>query len=150
MSFRRALPSAILFLGLASTVAVGINTSAHAQTSAPAAHHRVVFAVTSSEEADWNLTMGNIRNLLKGLPDAEVEVVSYGPGIMMIAKASPVAADIHTLQEQHVKFVACENAMRARKLTLADLVEGAVPVPAGIVEVVTKQEQGWTYIKAGR
>jgi intracellular sulfur oxidation DsrE/DsrF family protein len=27
---------------------------------------------------------------------------------------------------------------------------GVGMVPAGIVEVVTKQEQGWTYIKAGR
>jgi intracellular sulfur oxidation DsrE/DsrF family protein len=124
--------------------------SSIAQTPAPVQHHRVVFAMTSPEEADWNLTMGNIRNLLKGLPDAEVEVVSYGPGIMMIAKASTVATEIHALQEQHVKFMACENAMRARKLTVADLVDGAIPVPAGIVEVVTKEEQGWTYIKAGR
>jgi intracellular sulfur oxidation DsrE/DsrF family protein len=110
----------------------------------------VLFALTSPEEADWNLTMGNIRNLLKLLPDAEVEVVSYGPGIMMVAKTSSVAADITALQAQHVKFVACQNAMRARKLTVADLVEGVTPVPAGIVEVVTKEEEGWTYIKAGR
>jgi intracellular sulfur oxidation DsrE/DsrF family protein len=117
---------------------------------APAQHHRVLFALTSPEEADWNLTMGNIRNLLKLLPDAEVEVVSYGPGIMMVAKTSSVASDITALQGQHVKFVACQNAMRARKLTVADLVDGVTPVPAGIVEVVTKEEEGWTYIKAGR
>jgi intracellular sulfur oxidation DsrE/DsrF family protein len=40
--------------------------------------------------------------------------------------------------------------MRAQHVTVADLLEGVGTVPAGIVEVVTKQEQGWTYIKAGR
>ncbi len=40
--------------------------------------------------------------------------------------------------------------MRAHNLTQADLVPGAEIVPAGIAEVVRKQEAGWTYIKAGR
>jgi len=136
---------------LGASVVAGAGHAA-AQASAPAAsqHHRVLFALTSPEEADWNLTLGNIRNLLKLLPDAEVEVVAYGPGIMMVAKTSSVAEQIHSLQTPHIRFVACENAMRARKLTVADLIDGVTPVPAGIVEVVTKQEEGWTYIKAGR
>jgi intracellular sulfur oxidation DsrE/DsrF family protein len=152
MSFRTALSSTVLALGLLSASAAAGAGQALAQAPAPATaqHHRVLFALTSPEEADWNLTLGNIRNLLKLLPDAEVEVVAYGPGIMMVAKTSSVAAEITTLQGQHVKFVACQNAMRARKLTIADLIDGVTPVPAGIVEVVTKEEEGWTYIKAGR
>jgi intracellular sulfur oxidation DsrE/DsrF family protein len=120
--------------------------------SAQAKVHRVVFAVTSPEEADWHLTMGNIRNLISGLaPDTvEVEVVSYGPGLHMVRKPSVVDEDIQALIAKHVKFVACENAMRAQKVTKDDLLTGVGTVPAGIVEVVTKQEQGWTYIKAGR
>jgi intracellular sulfur oxidation DsrE/DsrF family protein len=155
MSFRTALSSNVLALAVLTVAMPGASATAgaghaFAQTPAPAPHHRVLFALTSPEEADWNLTLGNIRNLLKVMPDAEIEVVAYGPGIMMIAKTTPVAAEIQKLQEQHVKFVACENAMRARKFTLADLVDGVTSVPAGIAEVVTKQEQGWTYIKAGR
>ncbi len=157
MPLGKTLPSTVLSLGLMFAVsgvgvghAIAQTATAPTATDAPARHHRVVFALTSPEEADWNLTMGNIRNLLKLLPDAEVEVVSYGPGIMMVAKTSAVAADITALEAQHVKFVACQNAMRARKLTVADLIDGVTPVPAGIVEVVTKEEEGWTYIKAGR
>ena len=48
-----------------------------------------------------------------------------------------------------VRFAACQRAMRGHNLELKDLVAGTVPVPAGIVEVVLRQEQGWTYIKAG-
>jgi len=114
--------------------------------------HRVVFAVTSGEEADWNMTMGNLRNLIAGVkPDPyEIEVVAYGPGILMVKGDSTVAKEIAELQAQGVRFVACQNAMRARHLEVKDLLPGVTPVPAGIVEVVTKQEQGWVYIHGGR
>jgi intracellular sulfur oxidation DsrE/DsrF family protein len=131
-----------------------VSTLALAQTpaSAPVKTHRVVFAVTSGDEADWNLTLGNIRNLIAGLkPDPyEIEVVAFGPGISVIKADSTAAKDIAALQTEGVKFMACQNAMRMRHLELKDLVPAAIPVPAGIVEVVTKQEQGWIYIKGGR
>jgi intracellular sulfur oxidation DsrE/DsrF family protein len=118
----------------------------------PARTHRVLFAVTSGDAIDWQMTLGNARNLIAGLkPEpVEVEIVAYSSGIMMIKGDSSVAADIAALQAQGVKFVACQNAMRFHKLELKDLLPGVTPVPAGIVEVVTKQEQGWTYIKGGR
>jgi len=102
-------------------------------TPTPVKTHRILFAVTSPDEMDWNLTIGNIHNLINGLkPDPwEIEVVAV-------------------LQSQGVKFMACQNAMRFHHLELKDLIPGANPVPAGIVEVVTKQEQGWIYIKGGR
>jgi intracellular sulfur oxidation DsrE/DsrF family protein len=114
--------------------------------------HHVVFAVTSGDEADWKLTLANMRNLLIGFgtDPYEVELVAFGPGITMLAAPSAVGDDIKAMQEKQVHFKACQNAMRARKLTLADLVPGSEPVPAGIVELVTKQEQGWIYIKGGR
>jgi intracellular sulfur oxidation DsrE/DsrF family protein len=114
--------------------------------------HRVVVAVSSKNEADWSLALGNIRNLKKGLaPEpVEVEVVAFGPGIAMVKKDSPVAADIQALLQDGVVFVGCENAMRHSNLTKADLVSGTGTVPAGIVEVVKKQEEGWVYIKGGQ
>ena len=128
---------------------------AHAQqpaTPAPTKTHHILFAVTSPDEMDWNLTIGNIHNLINGLkPDPwEIEVVAYGPGINLLKADSTVAKDIAVLQSQGVKFMACQNAMRFHHLELKDLIPGANPVPAGIVEVVTKQEQGWIYIKGGR
>jgi intracellular sulfur oxidation DsrE/DsrF family protein len=146
-----------LLLSLAAVCAVVLSLAPAVRAQQPAATatgktHRVVFAVTSGEEADWNMTMGNLRNLITGLkPDAyEIEVVAYGPGILMVKSDSTVGKEIAALQEQGVRFVACQNAMRMRHLEVKDLVTGVTPVPAGIVEVVTKQEQGWIYIHAGR
>jgi intracellular sulfur oxidation DsrE/DsrF family protein len=124
-----------------------------AQTATPATKtHHVVFTITSAEQADWNLTLGNMRNLLTafGTDPYEVELVAFGPGITILQNPSAVLAEIQALQEKHVHFKACQNSMKGRNLTLADLVPGSEPVPAGIAEVVTKQEQGWTYIKGGR
>ncbi len=114
--------------------------------------HRVVFALTSGDEADWQLTLNNVRNLISGLAPAtvDIEIVAYGPGIAFLKKDGPDAAEVHKLESPHVHLLACGNAMRKEHLEAADLVPGVEVVPAGIVEVVTKQEQGWTYIKAGR
>jgi intracellular sulfur oxidation DsrE/DsrF family protein len=123
-----------------------------ARSQTAAKEHKVLFAVTSADPADWGMTMGNIRNLREGLkPDTvQVEVVAYGPGIAMLKKDSTVAADIKELEAAGVVFLACANAMRHHQLTLADMLEGVASTPAGIVEVVRKQEQGWVYIKAGK
>lgn len=114
--------------------------------------HRVLFALTSPEDADWQLTLNNVRNLISGLaPETvDVEIVAYGPGTAFLKKDGPEAADIQKLESAHVHFVACGNAMRKLHLEAGDLVAGSEVVPAGIVEVVRKQEQGWTYIRAGR
>lgn len=140
MNLKRLLPICLL-------IALACNLlPAHAQKSA----HRVVFALTSGDANDWHLTLGNIGNLLQGVPSAEVEVVAYGPGINFVKKGSATEADIRELEQKHVHFVACHNSMVFNHLTPADLIEGVVVVPSGVVEVVTKQEEGWSYIKAGR
>jgi uncharacterized protein len=114
--------------------------------------HRVLFALLSGDEADWRVTVGNINNLIKGLApdDVEVEVVAYASGLGLVKNGSSMAKEVAELQGLHVKFVACQNAMRMQHVEAKDLLPGVGMVPAGIVEVVTKQEQGWTYIKAGR
>ena len=50
-----------------------------------------------------------------------------------------------TSKIQARNFVACGNAMQKQHLELFDFVGGAEVVPAGIVEVVRRQEQGWEY-----
>jgi intracellular sulfur oxidation DsrE/DsrF family protein len=148
---RRTLFLATL-LCLAPLARVPVLAQSPAATAPPVKTHHVIFAVTSPDVADWNLTMGNTRNLIKGLsPDPfEIEIVAFGPGISLLKLDSPVAKDIAALQAQGVKFTACQNAMRFNHLELKDLIPGAIPVPAGIVELVTKQEQGWIYVKGGR
>lgn len=110
----------------------------------------MVFAVTSGDEADWRMTLGNTRNPIEGLKPDSVEVVGYAQGLGLVKLDSVVAKEIAALQEKHVRFVACENSMRMQHVEVKDLLPGIQPVPSWIVEVVRKQEQGWSYIKGGR
>ena len=137
------------------------NTQSNAQSNpqpsrtppaAPARSHRVLFGLTSADPIDWDLTLGNIQNLTRGFnPEpVEIEVVVYGPGIVFLKSDSTAANDIKAAQADHVRFAACANSMRARNLTQPELLPGAEVVPSGIIEVIRKQESGWTYIKAGR
>jgi len=121
---------------------------AHSQTVT----HHVVFALTSSDEADWKLTLGNIRNVLTAFEpgSTQVEVVAYGPGLAFVKKGSSSEQEITALIAKRVRFVACEHSMRMQHITAADLTPGVETVPSGVAEVVKAQERGWSYIKAGR
>jgi intracellular sulfur oxidation DsrE/DsrF family protein len=46
-----------------------------------------------------------------------------------------------------VKIVACQNTMRAKKLTKADMNAKIGYVPSGVVELVERQEEGYSYIR---
>ncbi len=113
------------------------------------AQEKVIFQVSDADPAKWNLTLNNIRNVQQdlGAGKVEVEVVAYGPGIGMLKLESPVAQRIADAVGKGVKVVACENTLTAQKLTRADMLANISYVPAGVVELMRKQHQGWAYIR---
>jgi uncharacterized protein len=113
------------------------------------AQDKVVFQVTESDEAKWNLLLNNVRNLQKAVDAdmADIEVVAYGPGVSMLKAGSPMATRIAELVGNKVKVVACQNTMAAQKLTKEDMLPEIGYVPAGVVEVMRKQQQGYAYIR---
>jgi intracellular sulfur oxidation DsrE/DsrF family protein len=46
-----------------------------------------------------------------------------------------------------VSVVACQNTMRAMELTEKDMLPGIGYVPAGVVELMRKQQHGYAYIR---
>ncbi len=114
-----------------------------------AATNKVVFQVSDPEPARWNLVLNNVRNLQTELPDDEsdIEVVVYGPAIDMLKADSAVGKRVAEALKNGVKVVACENTMRGQKLVYADMLPDIGYVPAGVVEVMRKQQQGWAYIR---
>jgi intracellular sulfur oxidation DsrE/DsrF family protein len=71
-----------------------------------------------------------------------------GLEFLIPTKSKHIAA-IKALHEKGVRFVVCENTMKNRKITKDQLIPEVEYVPAGIAEIVEKQEQGWSYIKGG-
>jgi intracellular sulfur oxidation DsrE/DsrF family protein len=112
------------------------------------AEDKVVFQVTDGDEAKWNMVLNNVRNLQKAAdPDAQIEIVAYGPAVALLKSGSPIATRINEAVNAKVKVVACKNTMANMKLTEADMLADVGYVPAGVVEVMRKQQQGYVYIR---
>ncbi|HOZ97163.1 MAG TPA: DsrE family protein [Niabella sp.] len=114
--------------------------------------YKVVFDLTSSDTTDHQSLIRWLNGIIKGNPEAQLEVVLYGKSLSLVAIGkSPLATDVQTLaKNKNISFRVCEIAMKRHQLTNADLLPGVGTVPDGIAEIVQKQQQGWGYIKAGR
>jgi intracellular sulfur oxidation DsrE/DsrF family protein len=113
------------------------------------AQSKVVFQVSDNDPAKWNLTLNNVRNVQAdlGADKVDVEVVVYGPGIGMLTMDSPVSQRVAEALGKNVKVVACQNTMKAKKLAATDMLPSIGYVPAGVVELIQRQSEGYAYIK---
>jgi len=138
----------LLWLTLAAGLAAGLPSTAPAQSLA--GKNKAVFQVSDADPQKWNLALNNAKNVqddLGGSDAVDLEIVVYGPGIGMLKADSPVAKRIADALASGVKVVACENTMRAQKLVYADMLPSIGYVPAGVVELMKKQQQGYAYIR---
>jgi len=56
---------------------------------------------------------------------------------------------IKSFYDKGVVFNACEFSMKERNVDKSQITSNVSFVSAGILYIVSKQEQGWSYIKAG-
>lgn len=145
---------AVALLGCASAVAAqGMQpaTPSTPAVSRPAATEpmKVVVQVSDDDPRTWNLALNNLRNLQSalGAPNVVAELVAYGPGIGMLQRDSSVQARIAQALSDGVHVVACENTMRGRKLTPADMIPDIGYVPSGVVEIVQRERDGYSYLR---
>ncbi len=133
---------------IATLAAASLPSLASAQAAAP--KNRALFAVTDNDPARRNLILNNMRAIGAGVGSegVEVELVAYGPGVLMLKGDSSVKDRIDEAIKAGVKINACQNTMNGMKLTPADMLPVVGYVPSGVVEVMRKQQQGWAYIRS--
>lgn len=128
--------------------AVALVTIHAAPAAAAKDGNRVVVQVSDNDPAKWNLALNNAHNLQEALgKDLEIEIVAYGPGIAMLQAESIVGNRIDDAVHAGVTVSACQNTMRGHKLTKADMLNGINYVPAGVVEIMKRQQEGWAYLR---
>ncbi len=115
----------------------------------PKRRQKIVIQVSDNDPAKWNLALNNAKNLQDdvGAANVDIEVVAYGPGIGMLKLESPVASRVADAMKAKVKVIACENTMRGQNLTRDDMQSAISYVPAGVTEIMTKQSDGWAYLR---
>jgi intracellular sulfur oxidation DsrE/DsrF family protein len=111
--------------------------------------YNVVFDLTSKDTLNQQSLLREMTLIKQGNPDAKVEAVIYGQGLSLIIKdqSSQGEAIKNLLTMKDVTFKVCEIAMKAHNIDKSQLLPDVQTVPDGIYELVSKQHQGWAYIK---
>lgn len=113
--------------------------------------HRIVMQLSSGDTMEHKAMMLNLNNLKEGWGDSvQIEVVVHGPGIGFITKEISTQAElVQQMIKKGIVFVVCRNTMQQRNITEAQVLPNVKFVQMGVGEIVLKQEEGWSYLKAG-
>ncbi len=133
---------------LATTVGLAALTSV-ANAAAPD-RARIVLQVSDDDPKKWNLALNNARNAqqdLGGSKNVDIEIVAYGPGINMLKMDAVTANRVSDAIKTGISIVACENTMGAQKIDKAEMNPSISYVPAGVIQLMRRQQQGWAYVR---
>ena len=111
--------------------------------------HKIVMQFSVGDSLEQVSVIGQVGNIRTAWPNAVIEVVCHSSGLdILTSKKSKVAKDVADLSSKGVVFAACNNTMRRRNLKKEDMLPASVIVPSAMLELVTRQEKGWAYLKA--
>lgn len=137
------------FVSMLAVAAVALLASGCAQMSPATEKGKVVFQVSDDSPKTWGQAMNNIKNVQQAFGNAnvDVELVVYGHGIGMLKSDSVVGNRVGDAIKNGVKIVACESTMKGMKLSVDDMLPTIGYVPGGVIELMTKQKEGYAYIR---
>jgi uncharacterized protein len=135
-------------------IALFIGSFIQAQTASDVVtkdDYKVVIQLTSADTNVHKTMVKQLGNLLAAAPNTKIEVVCHSAGLDILrTKHTVVYPKLKELNGKGVKFVACENTLKERKISKEEIIPESGYVKAGILEVIMKQEEGWSYIRAGQ
>jgi hypothetical protein len=113
------------------------------------APYRVVFDLTSRDTLDQKAALRWIKETSGTHPEVQAEVVMYAKGIeLVISERSAFVNEVkEAMKNPNVKFSVCAIALKNNNVDKSQLIGGVETVPDGIYEIVSKQQDGWGYIK---
>ena len=121
------------------------NYYSHAQVK----DYRVVFDISSRDSVSQQAVVREVEIIKSTSPESKLEVVIYGQAInLAIKEKSTQSAAIQKLLEmKDVSLKVCAITMKRNNLDKSQLLPGIEMVPDGIYEIISKQREGWGYIK---
>ena len=137
----------LLFALMMSFVAANAQNPGDAKLADP---HKIVFQLTTGDTLSHKALMKQLDNITTVSPETKVEVVCHGPGLNMLMTDKTIVHDkIIAMTKRGVVFVACEFSMTERNVTKDQIISESIYTKAGILYVVSKMEEGYSYIKSG-
>ncbi|MES1198184.1 MAG: DsrE family protein [Chitinophagaceae bacterium] len=111
--------------------------------------YKVVFDLTSRDSLDQQAVMRWVNEIFSMRPDAKLEVVMYGRGVSMVTTGRSTMEETigKFYGNSNVSFKVCAVALKNQNIDQSQLFKGIEIVPDGIYEIISKQREGWGYIK---
>ena len=117
----------------------------HAQTKPV----KIVFDLTSKDTLTQQTALRHISLMTEWYPQSSFELVIYGGAMNLVVKGkSTLTKSIEKIvSNPNVSINVCEYTMKRYNVDKSQLLPGVGTVPDGILEIVTRQNEGWGYIK---
>src|ERR1035437_645691 len=98
------------------------------------------------DQADhWPTAFGNLNNLTRDYPDAEIRVVVNGAGIYAFVGQSDLRETFDQFVASGVTFQVCHNALKEHHVEPTALPDFANVVPARVVALAEAQRDRFAY-----
>ena len=109
----------------------------------------VVWDLSSADTTVQAAVFRQINNAKAQVPDLQVEVVFHGQAILAVLNDSlQFASRVKLAKEKGVTLAVCNNSLKRLKVDPSRLMPETTVVPSAVVELIKKQADGWSYLKA--
>ncbi|MGA9750844.1 MAG: DsrE family protein [Acidobacteriota bacterium] len=110
---------------------------------------KVVFHLDEDNGSRLTLALNNIENLYKEIPpdQTDVRLVANGTAVRLFVAGQPEAERISRLSAAGAQFLLCRNSLGGLSVPSESLLGPCEIVPAGILELVRLQQEGFAYVK---
>jgi hypothetical protein len=114
-------------------------------------NYKVVFDMSSKDTINQQAITREISLIKGAAPEAKLEVVIYGQGLDLVVqgRSAQQPAVQKLIADNKASFKVCAMTLKRNNITQDQLVPGVEIVPDGIYEIISKQREGWGYIKVG-
>jgi intracellular sulfur oxidation DsrE/DsrF family protein len=109
----------------------------------------VVWDLSSADTVVQAAVFRQINNARAQVADLQVEVVFHGQAILAVLNDSlQFASRVKLAKEKGVTLAVCNNSLKRLKIDPSRLMPETTVVPSAVVELIKKQADGWSYLKA--
>jgi uncharacterized protein len=113
------------------------------------AKYKVVFDMSSKDTVNQQAIIRELGLIRGSNAGAKLEVVIYGQGLDLVVKGKtkqePGVQQL--IADKGVSFKVCAMTLKRNNIDQTQLIPGVEIVPDGIYEIISKQQEGWGYIK---
>ena len=110
----------------------------------------VVWDLSNADTAVQGSVFRQINNARAQKPNLVIEVVFHGHAVKSLLKVDKSFEErVKMAKEKGVTIAVCNNSLKRLKIDPSELMQEVTVVPSAVVELIVKQAEGWSYLKAG-